>query len=275
MRDDATKRILVVGTGRLAQAMSPAFVRAWPDYETAVMGRSPEAQNALLAAHPRLAAGSLAFASRCDVAVLAVSPDAYEAVLATLSPHLAAETIVLSVTNAVSLADIGRWTMNPVIKAVPTIAQSVGRGAVPVVTGPRAGAAEMRLVVDWFERFSFPVIVAEEHIRIASNVAGSAIAAFAEIANAFVSANAEHAPGLDRASLETMMAETLIAVGELHRSGRGFEEIIGSIATPGGVTEAMLAPLRAAIDDVCHAMVATSIQKQARLQAAAAGKHGH
>lgn len=267
--EEAAKRVLVCGTGRLAQALAPAFAQACPGYETAIMGRNAAAQAALIGTHPSLVAGDRAFAARCDLIVLAVSPSAYEAVLAEIAPHLRAASIVVSVTNAVSLHDIGRWTDNPVVKAVPTIAQSVGRGAVPVVAGPRAGAHDVRLVMDWLSRFSHPVIVGEEDIRVASNVAGSAIAAFAVLAKAFVSANAAQARNLDRASLEAMMAETLIAVGELYRSGRGFEQTVAATATPGGVTEAMMQPLGATIDDLCRAMVEASILKQARLQAAA------
>lgn len=263
---DRPRRILILGTGRLAAVLARASASASSLHEIALMGRNEAARDEIIAANPRLLRGDPIFASHTDLVVPAVTPQAYEQVIRSLGPHLSPSAIVVSVTNAVALDEIAQWTSNPVVKVIPTIAQLVRRGATPVVAGPGAGASHIRIVTEWLGGFSLPVEVAECDVRVASNVAGSAVAAIACFARAFVVANARCAHGLDRASLETMMAESLVAVGELALAGINFDQAIDTTATPGGVTEATIGPLANAIDDICREMVATSFRCQARLQ---------
>ncbi len=260
-------RILVMGTGRLAGTLSRASLRAPSLDEVAVMGRDPAARDRLVAANPGLGAGDPDFASRADLVVLAVAPQAYREVVEAIAPHLPRSAILVSVTNGVSLEEMGGWTSNPVVKVIPTIAQTVGRGATLVVPGPRATPADVASVTAWLGRFSLPVEIREIDSRVASNVAGSAVAILACFARAFLAANAKRAHAVGQASLDAMMAETLIAVGELARAGISFDEIVASTATPGGVTEAALQPLAGTIETVCRAMVEASFERQAELQA--------
>ncbi|CAH1663693.1 NADP oxidoreductase [Hyphomicrobiales bacterium] len=259
--------ILIAGTGRLAKVLAEAGVRTSAAGTIAVVGRNSAARDALLAAVPGLQAGEPEWASRADLLVLAVSPHAYREVLTAFTPHLAPSTIVVSVTNGVALETIGRWTANPVVKAIPTIAQAVGRGAVPVVAGPAAKSSDVALVKDWFVRFGLPADVTEADIRVASNVAGSAIAIFALFARAFVSTNAVRANDVSRSSLDTMIAESLVATGELLRRGYDYEAIISSTATPLGVTEAVIDPLARIAPALCERMIEAGIRRQSELQA--------
>jgi pyrroline-5-carboxylate reductase len=259
--------ILIAGTGRLARVLAEAGVRASATDTVAVVGRSRAARDALVAAVPGLKAGEAEWASRADLLVLAVSPQAYREVLATFTPHLARSAVIVSVTNGVALEAIGRWSANPVVKAIPTMAQAIGRGAVPVVAGPAAESADVALVKEWFARFSLPVDVAEEDIRVASNVAGSAIAVLALFARAFASANADRAGGVSRASLDMMIAESLVATGELLRQGYDYEAIVDATATPLGVTEAVIGPLARSAPALCEEMIEAGFRRQRALQA--------
>ncbi|HMO28002.1 pyrroline-5-carboxylate reductase dimerization domain-containing protein [Enterovirga sp.] len=263
---DRPSRILIVGTGRLAEVLARASVRAAPSSEVAILGRNPVARDNLLASIPGLLPGSVAFASRAELIVLAVLPQAYRDVVLSLAPHLSPSAIVTSVTNGVALDEIGHWTRNPVVKVIPTIAQSIGRGSAPVVAGPRATPGDLALVSGWLGGFSLPVAVEEQDIRLASNVSGSAVAIVARFARAFVDANARRSSSLGRSALDAMMAETLVAVGELMRAGVDFEQAVEATATPGGVTEAMLRPLAASVDALCRDMVDAGFSQQALMQ---------
>jgi competence protein ComER len=92
----------------------------------------------------------------------------------------------------------------------------------------------------FFSAFSRPILIDDRDSRVASNVAGSALALIASFCEAFVEANAARAVTLDRAELTAMMAETLGAVSALVQHGYGFAEIVRDTATPGGATEAAL-----------------------------------
>lgn len=258
--------ILIAGTGRLATVLAKAASRASASDTIAVVGRNREARDALVAEVPGLQPGEPDWASRADLLILAVSPHAYRDVLAAFAPHLAPKTVIVSVTNGVALETLGQWTAHPVVKAIPTIAQAIGCGAVPVVAGPAATPADIALVKGWFSRFSLPVDVNEADIRVASNVAGSAIAVLALFARAFASANAARTDAISPTALDMMIAESLIATGELLRQGHSYETIIDSTATPLGVTEALMRPLAEVAPDVCGRMVEAGFVRQSELQ---------
>ncbi|MGL5735823.1 MAG: pyrroline-5-carboxylate reductase family protein [Beijerinckiaceae bacterium] len=259
--------IIIAGTGRLAKVLAKAAMAASTSDTIAVVGRNRAACDALVAEIPGLQSGELNAASRADLLILAVSPQAYADVLAAFAPHLAPHTIIVSVTNGVALEALGRWTGRPVVKAIPTIAQAVGCGAVPIVAGPAATPSDVALVKDWFSRFSLPVEVGEADIRVASNAAGSAIAVLALFTRAFASANAARSEALPAELLDQMMAESLIATGKLLRQGYGYEAIINSTATPLGVTEALLGPLADIAPEVCVRMIEAGFLRQSALQA--------
>jgi competence protein ComER len=271
MMTDRSLKILIVGTGRLAKVLAKASNLVSSQDEIAIFGRNTAERDAIIADNQSLIREDAAFISRSDLVVMAVSPQAYRPVLMSLAAQLPPAAIVVSVTNAIAVGEIGTWTRNPVVKVIPTIAQIVRRGVTPVIAGPRATPDHTQVVMEWLRRFSLPIEIGENDSRVASNVAGSAVAAVACFARAFAAANARRAHGLDQQTLEAMMAETLAAVGDLARGGVDFEQAIESTATPGGVTEAALAPLVHAIDDLCEKMVAESFRRQTQLQTASAG----
>lgn len=259
----AAPRIGLVGTGRIAAVLAAASA---PHGETLVWGRNGAACEALVARAPGLRAASLEELAQADLVVLAISPDAYRDMLRKLAPLLAPGSVVVSVTNGVSLADIGALVANPVVKAIPTVAQTVSRGVTLIVRGPRASDGDVERVRRWLAAFSAPALVDAVDIRVASNAAGSAVALMAEFAAAFARANAERATGLSRIEIERMLAETLGAIGALAHAGLSLEEMVATTATPGGVTEAALDVLRASAGELCARMVEASFVRQAELQ---------
>jgi competence protein ComER len=88
--------------------------------------------------------------------------------------------------------------------------------------------------------------------RVASNVAGSALALFAAMCDAFVSANCAKTQALERPMLDAMMAETAGAVAALASAGYTWSAIVHATATPGGMTEAALDVLTSRFPQNCR-----------------------
>lgn len=259
----AAPRIGLVGTGRLASILAMASA---PRFETLIWGRNKTALDALCLRAPGLRAASLKDVAKADLVVLAIPPEAYAGMLADVAPLLDPRAVMVSVTNGAPLSAIGSSIPNPVVKAIPTVAQSVSRGVPLIVKGPRASDGDVERVRVWLSAFGAPMLVEEADIRVASNAAGSAVALMAEFAAAFARANAARAVGLSRAEMERMLAETLGAIGDLARAGLSFADMASMTATPGGVTEAALQILRAEADALCARMVDATFIRQADLQ---------
>lgn len=260
----ARLRIGILGTGRIARVLAAASAS---HVNVMVWGRNGEALAALTNTNPSLRAASFDEAAEADLVALAVPPQAYREMLQRLAPLLPAQAIVVSLTNGVALDEIGGLVVNPVVKVIPTIAQSVSRGVTLIVAGPRASAEHVARVTGWLACFSAPQRVEESDIRVASNAAGSAVALMAAFASAFAQANAARAIHLTQAELERMTAETLGAVGDLARAGVPLDAMVETTATPGGVTEAALDVLRSVAPDLCRLMVEASFARQNELQA--------
>src|SRR4029079_9917549 len=133
----------------------------------------------------------------------------------------------------VSLAAIAERVRRPVVKVIPTLAHVVGRGVSLIVVGPGAEAEHVDTVRRVFTRFSVPMLIDARDDRVASNVAGSALALFAAMCDAFVSAKWAKTQALERPMLDAMMAETAGAVAALASAGYTWSAIVHATATPG------------------------------------------
>jgi pyrroline-5-carboxylate reductase len=205
-------------------------------------------------------------AQRADLIVLCVPPDAHLSLCDRIAPHLGHRAIVVSVANSVPFAAIAERVRRPVVKVIPTLAHVVGRGVSLLVAGPGAEAEHVDAVRNVFARFSVPMLIDARDDRIASNIAGSAVALFAALCDAFVSANAARAQVLDRPTLDAMMAETAGAIGALASAGYGWSDIVHATATPGGMTEAALDVLTSRFPQIAEDMVAATFARQAEIQ---------
>ena len=173
---------------------------------------------------------------------------------------------MLSVNNTVPLATIAEHAHKPVVKAIPTIAHLVGRGVSLLVAAPGALPEHIEAVRAVFAHFSLPIVIDGRDDRVASNVAGSALALFAALCDTFVSANAARAATLDRATLDAMMAETAGPVAALVKAGYSWSDIVRATATPGGMTHAALDVLTSRFPQIADDMVEATFARQAAIQ---------
>jgi competence protein ComER len=262
-------RLAIIGTGRLGTTLLRAAAAHAPELALSATARRRAPLEALCREIPSLTIGAPEEIIRAaDLVLPCVPPGAYRTLIASIAPHLAPDAILVSVTNGVPLAAIAEQVRAPVVKVIPTIAHTVGRGVSLVTAGPGARPDHVEAVRRVFARFSLPVVVPEQDDRVASNVAGSALALFAMLGDIFVAANARRAVALDRAVLDAMMAETLAAIAALVQSGHSWHDIVAATATPGGMTQAALDVLAGRFPDLAEDMVAATFARQAAIAGA-------
>jgi competence protein ComER len=260
-------RLGIIGTGRLGATLLRAAATHAPDIELTVASRDPARGQALQREIPSLRCASPEDLARAvDLVVLCVPPEIYPTLCERIGPHLGAGAIVVSVANTVPMDVIAERVRVPVVKVIPTLAHVVGRGVSLLVAGPGALARHVDTVREVFARFSLPVSIDERDDRVASNVAGSAIALFARLCDSFVSANAARAQTLERATLDAMMAETAAAIAALAQAGHRWDDIVHATATPGGMTHAALDVLSSRFPQIAEEMVEATFTTQAAIR---------
>ncbi|MCM2436086.1 MULTISPECIES: pyrroline-5-carboxylate reductase family protein [Rhizobium/Agrobacterium group] len=259
----ANAHIGIIGTGAIAAMLVHCLARAFPDTRLLVAGRNASALSQLVAgASSASTANYELVATKADYIFLAVPPEAYSALLSQMRTHLRPETVIITLTNSISLTTLGNFVDNPIVKVIPTIAHRVGRGSTIVVSGPRANSAVVGKIVSLLSHFSTPVVIDDGDSRIASNLAGSALALFSEFARLLISAHEGREGSLSQGTLNQMTAETMGAIGDLVRDGYDFQGIINATAAPGGMTEAAVRILRSS----CEAPVKATIEETFRRQ---------
>ena len=257
----------IIGTGRLGTTLLRAAATHAPEIRLLAASRDPSQAETLRGEIPGLVATSPEdLAQTSDLVLLCVPPDAYLPICDRIAPHLRPNTILVSVTNSVPLASIAERVRVPVVKVIPTLAHVVGRGVSLLVAGPGANPDDVDAVRRVFARFSVPMLIDGRDDRVASNVAGSALALFAALCDAFVSANVARTETLGRPMLDAMMAETAAAVAALAKAGYGWSDIVHATASPGGMTRAALDVLTSRFPQIADDMTAATFARQAELQ---------
>jgi competence protein ComER len=259
------RAIAVIGTGRIGTVLVRALDRA--GRQVLVAGRDHAAAEALAAKCEWATCLTIRkAAAKCGILVLAVPPEACLPVLDQLWDVLPKDAIVVSLTNGVSLEVLGGGITNPVVKLIPTLAQTVRRGTILIMAGPRARPVHIGEIWGLASLIGRPILIDDADARVASNVAGSGLALAARLAEAFVAANLSRSVELTAEDLTAMMAETLGALSELVTAGFSFRAVAAATATPGGVTEAALDVLNAELPDLTTDVVAASFTRQLALQ---------
>jgi len=257
----------IIGTGSLGTALLRAASRFAPEIVLVASNREPSRIETLRREIPALkAATPEELARECDLVLLCVSPEVYLPLVERIAGHLKPTTVLVSVTNSVSLDTISQRVAVPVVKIIPTMAHVVGRGNVLLIAGPRARSEHMDSVAAVFARFSKPIVIDPSDDRAASNISGSALALFAALADSFVSVNASRTGKLDRRALDGMMTETLGAIAALVEAGYSWSDIVRTTATRGGMTEAALNVMMSQFPEIASAMVDVTFAKQAEIQ---------
>jgi competence protein ComER len=260
-------RLGIIGTGSLGTTLLRAAATHAPKIGLIAASRDQARTDALRREIPGVVAASPEDLARAaDLIVLCVPPEAYLPLLDRISPHLGPRAIVISVTNTVPLAAIAERVRAPVVKVIPTLAHVVGRGVSLLIAGPGAQPEHIEAVRSVFACFSLPMVIDGRDDRVASNVAGSGLALFAALCDAFVTANAARTVTLERTALDAMMAETAGAVAALAKAGHSWSDIVRATATPGGMTQAALDVLTNGFPRVASEMVEAAFARQAEIQ---------
>ncbi len=242
-----TVRLLVVGGGRMGEALVGGLVRAgWAPGDLAVAEPDPARREVLADLLPGVVLGAgpeVGSPGPEGGAVLAVKPDVVPAAARALAR--AGVPRVLSVAAGVATAALEAALGDgpAVIRAMPNAPALVGRGVTVISGGARATAADL----DWAEGVLSGVgrvlRLPERHLDAVTGLSGSGPAYVALVAEALEEAGV--LAGLPRDVARTLVVETLAGTAALLESGQEAGALRHAVTSPGGTTAAGLRALEA------------------------------
>ena len=253
----------IIGYGHMGGMLVKRFITsgALSPGEIVVASRSRRSLDACAAAWPGvgIAATNADIARRCRTVIIAVRPQEVGGVLCEIAPALAGDEHVVSLAAGISLAAIEDAYTGPVTRVVPTITSAVGEGTTLVCHGRQVGMDNALRVERLFSAIGSVVAVSEADLPAATLLSSCGPGLLASLIEELAGA-AVRASGIppDRALL--LATEMVAATGAyLRETGRAPGDLVGEVATGGGITEVGVRGCRerlpAVFDEVFAAML--------------------
>jgi len=205
------------------------------------------------------------------IVLVGVKPAMVPDLLREIAPHLAADTIVVSVAAGVTLqtfADVLGADAR-VIRSMPNTPSTVRKGVTGLATGTAATGDDLALVRRLFQTVGAVVEVPESQIDALSTISGSGPAYVYLLIEEFT--KAAMGMGFPESDARLMVEQTFIgATALLEDSGEEPAELRRRVTSPKGTTERAVAVLQDAHLDRTFADAAAAALARARELAAGA-----
>lgn len=255
----------IIGYGHMGGMLVNGFLSsgALDIDEVVVTSRSQESRDACAATWPGIgiAATNAELARRCRTIVLAVRPQEMREVLYEIVPAMDGSEHIVSLAAGISLAEIEGLFAGPATRVVPTITSTVGRGTTLVCHGRRVGMQDASRVERLFSSIGNVMPVGEEELPAATILSscgpGLLAAIIEELAGATARASGLTPDQAFRLATETGGATTAY----LRETGEAPGDLVGRVATAGGVTEAGVKELRERLPEVFDEAVAAMLAR--------------
>jgi len=195
--------------------------------------------------------------------ILAMKPQQLAEAAAQLRPHLASDTIIISVLAGVELATLREYFpgVDAVVRAMPNLGVAIRRGVTALV-GDGLNAMTEQEVATIFQPLGFAMWAADEDkLAAVGAVAGAGPAYVARFIAALTKAGEKL--GLSNEIATSIAVETVFGSAWLAAAGKEpVESLAKRVASPNGTTEAGLAVLDQ--DGALDALVSKAIEAAGR-----------
>jgi pyrroline-5-carboxylate reductase len=235
-------KILLVGAGK----MGTAILEGWlglglSPSELIVLEPNPSAQLSALAAQGLALNPDRAADQAVVAALIAVKPQTAPEVMPHIVPFLGDGSVVVSIMAGRTLRFISRMLPKAaIVRAMPNVAASIGRGITVAVANSRVAAAQRELVHELLSAVGVVEWTADEDLLDAvTAVSGSGPAYVFLLAECM--ARAGVVAGLPAGLADRLAKATVAGAGELlARSGLDPATLRQNVTSPGGTTAAAL-----------------------------------
>ena len=253
----------IIGYGHMGSMLVKGFLASGALHadEIVVASRSRQSLDACAAEWPLIgiAATNADLARRCRTIIIAVRPQEVGGVLCEIVPVMDGDEHIVSLAAGIGLKDLEAAFTGSVTRVVPTVTSAVGQGTTLVCHGRQIGMNDALRVEGLFSSIGNVVTVSEDDLPAATLLSscgpGLLAAVIEELAGATVRTSGISP---DRAlALATEMAAATAAY--LRETDEAPEDLIGEVATGGGITEVGVQGFRerlpAVFDEVFAAML--------------------
>ncbi|MBE0479011.1 pyrroline-5-carboxylate reductase [Candidatus Aerophobetes bacterium] len=174
---------------------------------------------------------------KIDILIIAVKPNDMKPLLQSIKPYLKPAQVVVSIAAGVSISSIKMilGTSIPVVRVMPNAAISVSEGTCALSTGSTIDAEKISFIEKIFRAVAVVVEVPENKIDAVTGLSGSGPAYVYMMIEGLIRGGEQ--AGLSREISRKLATQTVLGAAKLVKeSDKDTEELIASVATPGGTT---------------------------------------
>ena len=230
-------KIFLIGFGNMGRAIAKTLNSAKSGYEISVA--SKEGLTDMTASEHSVAIdNSYSGLKDADAVILAVKPQDLAELAGEIKEKIGEHSIIISIAAGVTIEKIkNRFGRDKIVRVMPNLGLSVGEG-ISAWKSSGLSSSDLEkaqaLLNDLSENFE---VEKESDIDAVTAISGSGPAYFFLFAEALE--KSARALGLSDAQARSLVEKTLSASASLQK-GKSYEELISTIASKGGTTEAAL-----------------------------------
>lgn len=179
--------------------------------------------------------------SESNLIILAVKPQDFQELAPKLLPLMKPGILVLSIMAGITISKIADYLSHPlIIRAMPNSPVEVGMGMTGFSAHPSVSIEQVRKVENLLSTTGRTVFFEDESLLDAvTALSGSGPAYFYYIVRAMIEAGKEM--GMDEAVSVMLVKQTMLGAFHLiNNANKSFDELIKTVASKGGTTEAAL-----------------------------------
>jgi pyrroline-5-carboxylate reductase len=198
--------------------------------------------------------------------VLAVKPQKLDEIARELEPLVTRDVVLVSILAGAEVASLRKRFPNAgaIVRAMPNLPVEIRRGVVALYSEDADDALRQQLG-DLFVALGWAMWTADEDkFGAIGSVAGAGPAYVARFIGALTKAGERR--GLSNQIAATIALETVLGTSWMAATtGESMESVVGRVASPNGTTEAGLAVLDKALDDLLEVTIDAAARRGAQL----------
>ncbi|MBE3008668.1 pyrroline-5-carboxylate reductase [Microbispora sp. NEAU-D428] len=237
--------IAILGTGKMGEALLSGLVRAGlrPE-EIVATARRPERAEALRERYGVRVASNAEAAKLADTLILAVKPQDMAALLTEISPHVAADRLVISVAAGITTAFVEARLGDgvAVVRVMSNTPVLVDEAMSVISAGAHASEEHLKRTEELLSPVGKVLRIPESQQDAATALSGSGPAYFFYLVEAMVDAGI--LLGMPRAAALDMVTQSIVGAAIMLRDSGEHPVILReAVTSPGGTTISAIAEL--------------------------------
>ena len=241
----APKTVAILGTGVMGSALLSGLIRSGRDAgELVITGRNAQRAEELAGLYGVRLMSNVEATQAADTLVLVVKPQDMEGLLAEISGHVPAGTLVVSLAAGITTGFLEEHLPagTAVVRVMPNTPALVDEGMAAVSPGQHCDEVHLREAEELLRSCGKVLRVAEKHLDAVTAISGSGPAYIFYVVEAMIEAGV--LLGMPRTTSTELVVQTLYgAATMLKETGQHPTVLREQVSSPGGTTMAAVRQL--------------------------------